>query len=333
MKSREFAKLIEKHLNEECSPEEEYLIEEYLNFLQLKNGYSADADKGDASDRENKIYLEIIKKMKREERDIIKKTVYSAVLLKIAASIAALLVIAYAVYNFTGSFKPQPELIAWKERVTVPGERAIITLGDNSKVTLNGDSRLKYPSRMNGKTREVYLEGEAFFEVQHDSSKPFLVHSGDITTTVLGTKFNVDAYNADKEISVSLVEGEVKISDNKETGAEDLIILKPEQQLVFDKNEEISRVEIFDQQKEIGWKDNILKFNNEPIEKVFKSLERTFGVKFELVLKEQEKPKITANFKNNSFTTIVEVIKKLTGLQCKYERENNEIKKVKFFKK
>jgi transmembrane sensor len=330
---KEISRLIEKYLDNECLPDEKYLLEKYLDSFQKEGAGWSDDLHGDKQQKEDKIYLDLIRRMKHEEKNIIVRAFYSSALVKVAASVAVLFIIAAGIYFFTGKTEPKADVIAWTERTTVPGEKAIITLNDNSKIVLNAASKIKYPARFAGNKREIYLEGEAFFEVSHDSTKPFLVHTANITTTVLGTKFNVNAYSNDNEISVSLVEGKVKISDQKKTGAEDLIILNPAQRLVYDKEKEISEVANFDQQQETGWKDNILKFNNEPLEKVFTVLERTFGVKFELALKGQAKPKITANFKNESVATITEVLKKLTGLQAKIERENNEIKRIKFYKK
>lgn len=329
MNKNEVTKLIEKYINDECLPDEKYLLEKYLDSLQKTDAGWDEKLHGDKQLKEDKIYLDIIRSMKHEEKNIITRAFYSSALIKVAASIIVMFVVAAGIYFLT---QPKPEVITWTERITVPGERAIITLNDDSKIILNAASKINYPVRFGESKREVYLEGEAFFEASHDSSKPFLVHSSNITTVVLGTKFNVNAYKSDDKISVSLVEGEVKISNQKEAGIEDLVILKPAQQLVYDKNKEISRVENFDQQKEVGWKDNILKFNNEPLDKVLSVLERTFGVKFEILLKGQIKPKITANFKNESVATITEVLKKLTGLQCKIERVNNQIRKVKFYK-
>lgn len=223
--------------------------------------------------------------------------------------------------------------ITWNEKSTVMGEKFVIALSEGTKITLNADSKLKYPIRFNNNSREVYLEGEAYFEVKHDSGRPFIVHSGKISTTVLGTKFNVNAFPEEKRITVSLVEGKVKVSKEKEGNAEGIVELQPKQQLVYNKQMEISKVEEFDQQETTGWKDNKLIFRKESFVNVLVKLERAYGVRFELADKSFSSKKITANFQNESLWTVSETLRKLTGLQYKSIKENNETKKIIFYKK
>jgi transmembrane sensor len=322
-----------KHYKDEYLPNGQYLLDKYLASFP-KEGLEWDENlHGEKHLEKDKIYLNIKRKIRFEEKNIILRAFYSSALVKAAALVIAMFVLGAGIYLLVRTPVQVPAVIAWNERTTLPGEKAIITLNDNSKIILNAASKLKYPLRFTGNSREIYLEGEAFFEVSHDSSKPFIVHSSNITTTVLGTKFNINAYKPENEISVSLLEGKVKVSNQKMTGAEDIMLLKPAQQLIYNKSNEISEVVNFDVQKETGWKDNILKFKNEPLDKVFVVLERAFGVKFELDMKGQAKPKISATFKNDSIQTILTVLKNLTDLQYKIERENNVIKKVKFYKK
>ena len=177
------------------------------------------------------------------------------------------------------------------------------------------------------------MEGEAYFEVTHDVIKPFIVHSGNISTTDLGTKFDVSAFPNEETIIVSLEEGKVEVSTNKSGTQKEDIILSPSQQLIYNKEKAISKIEQFDLEKTIGWKDNILVFDNEPLSKVLIPLERYFGVKFEIADQSLANRTIKANFKNNSFWTVTEVLKKATGLTYKTIQENNELKKIIFYEK
>jgi len=104
------------------------------------------------------------------------------------------------------------------------------------------------------------------------------------------------------------------------------------QQLIYNKENETNKVKSFEEQSAVGWKDNILVFDNEPLEKVLIKLQRTFGVQFELTDKSFNSKKIKGNFKNASLWTITEVIKKATGLKYKSIKENNETKKIVFYK-
>jgi len=333
MNKQEFEKLVDKYLKKECLPDEEILLEKYLDSFQNNNTNWDENELGDKQIIEDRIYSELIEKIKNKDRNTIQKILYSPYFVRIAASIILFITLTTGVLFISGVFNKKQLAVAWNEKSTKIGEKFIVTLMDGTNITLNADSKLKYPMRFGEDSREVYLEGEAYFEVAHDSSKRFIVHSGEITTTVLGTRFNINAFQNEKEIIVSLLEGSVKVSTNDLISKKGDIILSPAQQLVYDKNDETSKVKTFDEQTAAGWKDNVLIFDNEPLEKVLIKLQRTFGVQFELADKSYNNKRIKGNFKNASFWTVAEVIKKATGLQYKTIKENNELKKVVFYKK
>jgi transmembrane sensor len=249
-----------------------------------------------------------------------------------AAAIVFISVTALGIY-YSGILTKKSEPVNWVAKSTMMGEKAIITLIDNTQITLNAGTSIKYPANFTDKKREIYLEGEAYFEVQHDSSRPFIIHTRNLSTTVLGTKFDISAFPDQKQISVSLVEGSVKVTDENSGTDNNVFILKPKEKLVFNEEIEVGNIERFDIQETIGWKDNLLKFTNEPLVNVFKQLERKFGIKFEVANKLNEKRVITANFHNETLWTVTEVLKKITGLQYKTIKENNETKKIIFYKK
>ena len=101
-------------------------------------------------------------------------------------------------------------------QVVVPfGKKSSIELADGTKVWLNAGSRMAFPDRFTGSRREIFLEGEAFFNVTPDKSMPFYVKTKEVVIRVLGTKFNVSAYEADNEVVTVLVEGTVSMRENK----------------------------------------------------------------------------------------------------------------------
>jgi ferric-dicitrate binding protein FerR (iron transport regulator) len=104
-----------------------------------------------------------------------------------------------------------------------------LTLPDGSTVVLQAGSTLDYPAAFNGSTREVSLSGEAYFDIQHDTAKPFIIHTGSVSTTVLGTAFNIKAYAGQQNIVVSVTRGKVKVEDQHKL----LAILTPDQQLDY----------------------------------------------------------------------------------------------------
>ena len=248
----------------------------------------------------------------------------------IAASIALLIILSvYAIY-FTGLFD-KPEKIKWNEKITKLGQKSIITLLDGTHITLNAGSKLRYPATFGKATREVRLEGEAYFEVAHNPQKPFVVKTGAVVTTVLGTKFNVKAYPSESNIKVALLEGKVKVTKNEKNNNDEIYLL-PKQQMVYNRKTKRESVLEFDSRKVIGWTKNLLVFENDELKDVLVILERAFGIKLEIQNKNALKKQISANFEDESFWGIIEVIKYLTDLQTKTIVENNELKKVIFYK-
>jgi len=157
---------------------------------------------------------------------------------KIAASIVLLLGLSasiYLVWN-TPAVTQESSLVSFVNTTDVV---RFVTLEDGSKISLQPNSELKYPLHFSESTREVSLSGEAFFEIAHDVNHPFIVHARDIKATVLGTSFNISAYETDKEVSVkvrtgkvSVVKEEMEISQSTPTSKE--IFLTPNQQVVYD---------------------------------------------------------------------------------------------------
>lgn len=347
MNSEKFLELTTKYLSNEATDSErdelDYLLKqsEYANqFRRIKKEWNKQVEPEEYGQFKTlngleKLNLKIAKYdssyYPQKDRFPLVQFVNRNIFAKTAISIALVLIFSLIGLYYFGVFNGKSITIVWNEKVTQLGEKSILTFLDGTKITLNAASKIKYKSNSKEKTREVYLEGEAYFDVAKDPTRPFIVHSGNISTTVLGTSFDVYAYPGEDEIKISLVEGSVKVSKSSSERKEDIVILNPEQQLTYSKDEEISRVRKFDEQEATGWKDNVLKFTNEPLNKALIKLERFYGVKFELTKKSAANIKITANFKGDSFHTVAEVIKRLTGLKYKTITEKNEIKKVIFY--
>jgi transmembrane sensor len=253
---------------------------------------------------------------------------------KAAASIAFLVAVSSAVLYLTGVFTLKHPESEWLIKTTGMGEKSVISLKDGSKITLNGGSKLRYPEVIGSTgSRDVYLEGEAYFEINHNDSKPFQVHTGEITTTDAGTKFDISAFGGENKISVSLVEGKVKISANDPSAEIKNLDLAPSHQLVYNSKEKRGTVEVFDQESVSGWTKNILIFRKRALSEVMISLERAYGIKFVLADSATGKIKITANFRNDSYKTISEAIKKTTGLDYQMTGEGTGVRSIVFSRK
>ena len=155
------------------------------------------------------------------------------------------------------------------------GKRLTLILADSSRVYLNSESTLRFPSHFpdTGK-RELFLTGEGFFEVTKDPNRPFHVNAESLDVEVLGTRFNVNAYTNYENITTTLVEGSVKISH-----AEEEVVLVPGEAGAFVKSDAALLVEQVNVANNIAWIENRLLFIDEPFETIMHKIERGYGVK------------------------------------------------------
>lgn len=155
---------------------------------------------------------------------------------------------------------------------TNKGEEIQIMLPDQSKVWINASSKITFDSGFGTNTyRNVHLEGEAYFEVAHDSKRPFRVHAKESTIEVLGTSFNVNAYGADAQTATTLLQGSVRLHRQ---------VLSPGQQAVYDgENMRIGEVDTDDF---VAWKNGFFNFNGVGLPKIIAQLENWYNIEFEL---------------------------------------------------
>ncbi|QHS62258.1 FecR family protein [Chitinophaga agri] len=167
----------------------------------------------------------------------------------------------------------QSSAIEWNTLTVPPKTDYRIELSDGTEVHLNASSTLRFPFIFPGKTREVYLEGEAYFTVAHDPKHPFIVHTGTTSVIALGTTFNVNSYD-NNLITTSLVTGSVvtDVGDSLD------VTLKPGYEAIYKPGERF-RVKRFDENVTLGWRDGIFRFHNKPLEEIVPVLKRWFGLK------------------------------------------------------
>lgn len=162
------------------------------------------------------------------------------------------------------------------------GKRSYLLLSDGTKVWINSGSRLVYAPQFTGDTREVFLEGEAYFEVAKDASKPFYVRTDAFTINVLGTKFNVKAYKDDKEYTTVLVEGKVSMKVQDQFFPKD-VILAPNQKLTLVKGQDdFQRSNVDETGFYTNWIYGYLEFKNANLSDVLKSIQRYYNIDIEL---------------------------------------------------
>lgn len=163
--------------------------------------------------------------------------------------------------------------------ITVPaGQRVDVVLPDGTKVCMNALSELKYPGFFVGKYRRVQLRGEAFFDVTHDSDRPFVVETYACNVEVLGTKFDVEAHPEWDEFTTSLVEGRVRVTDRENSVQK--VELTPTQR-VSRRNGQLV-VDRIPSHEQFQWREGLIAFRDASFTELIGEFEKYFGVKIEI---------------------------------------------------
>ncbi|MGN6399325.1 MAG: FecR family protein [Flavisolibacter sp.] len=156
---------------------------------------------------------------------------------------------------------------------TPRGGQYQVILDDGTKVWLNAESSLRFPTVFAGGERKVELSGEGYFEVAHDAAMPFVVKRAGTEVTVLGTHFNIMAYEDEPTLKVSLLQGSVKVSKDGKTQ-----MLKPGQQALIDgRSSKIFLAEEVDMDHVVSWKNGLFDFDNDPLPVVMRQLSRWYN--------------------------------------------------------
>lgn len=168
----------------------------------------------------------------------------------------------------------QKETVFHTIEVPVGGEYNL-RLSDGSRVWLNSATTMRYPVTFSGNVREVYVQGEAFFEVSKDVNRPFLVHSGAVEVKVLGTEFNFSAYPEDPHCVTTLKSGQVELSYGSRQ-----VKLLPGRQAVLTKEDSTLAVKEVDPSLYMAWIKGVFEFENLSLQRIGVQLARWYGVKF-----------------------------------------------------
>jgi transmembrane sensor len=278
-----FKDLLDKYLRGECSEDEKRLVEDWYDGIPV-NKISID------DEIETKIWSNISSKSGLSTPS--KKFLY----LKIAASLLLLLSIAIVLYvqrkpvetaRLQSLAKEDPAVEELNDYTYNDSKDARkIKLEDGSVITLQPKSRLSYPKHFTSKERVVSLNGEAFFDIRRDESRPFYVYSKEVVTKVLGTSFNIKARDTDKEIIVSVKTGKVSVYTNPKGNATQQassVVLVPNQKAVYKRDEIVVTKELVDKPEIVLESPTLFKmqYDGANIAEIFTVIEENYGVEIE----------------------------------------------------
>ncbi|MDN5212736.1 DUF4974 domain-containing protein [Fulvivirgaceae bacterium BMA12] len=228
--------------------------------------------------------------------------------LRVAAVIIILEIVAFAAYHYLGNAQ-ETTAPAYTVKTTLDGQKYTLFLKDGSKVILNSNSSLRYSDDYGETSRDLILEGEAFFEVAENPEKPFRVTANNITTVALGTSFNIMANPQTNMFRASLATGKVKIWHEDEKDSAHLLV--PGEELVFAGEQEGFNKTLFDFKERLSWKDGIIYFHESDLFEAVEVLEKWYGVEFEVLNPEKadtDYNNINGEFKNESLSNVLKVM-------------------------
>ncbi|MEB2778517.1 FecR family protein [Algoriphagus sp. D3-2-R+10] len=227
----------------------------------------------------NDDYIEIFENIIKAEKEVNDAELsvqqpgkwYSFFSVRRVAAILLVCFFSWAIYENKNFSEQSDGEIEWISKRADSGKKILVGLSDGTKVYLNSNSEIKYPSSFSDTLRAVYLKGEAYFEVEKEM-RPFVVELGEAKVEVLGTSFNVN-HSLENRLTVALVSGKVKVNDY----AGNQVMLAPSEMLVMDETGKFFKSP-FDSLEITGWKDNNLIFRNNDFPSVKRKLETWYGI-------------------------------------------------------
>ena len=297
-----FRKLLKKFLAGTSLHKEEEVLDHFFNAMQ-HNGISSEEVRHDLALR-NRI-LEGIQRKRSAHRQY-------RFGVRLAASVVGILVTASVFYLAFHS--GTPDLIVVQ---TERGQQMEVWLPDSSKVILNADSKLSYQQEFTAATRNITLEGEAYFEVTHDDQKPFIVSTRTLTTRVLGTRFSVTGY-ANEEAAVTVVAGKVKVMDTRQR----FVYLTANERVMEDFSGRGLFKHYVDADKYISWTTGKVFFDQLDMQQVISILNKRYDAHLRLPSADYDKTcTLSGNFSGATLDHVLESIAFIYDI--KYERDPN----------
>ena len=230
-------------------------------------------------------------------------------LVKYMAAAVLIIAMGIGIYYYT---KPASTPVVKQTQPPTPARHRYIKLPDGSTVLLNTGSELTYPNSF-GNTREVHLTGEAYFDIHHNASKPFIVYAGNTRTVVLGTAFDIKAFTGQQNVIVTVTRGKVRVEKDKETVG----ILTPNEQLtVFNDNSSFKKATV-NTTEAIAWKQDDILFDDVPLQEAIQQLEERFGCTIILSNKALGNCRISASFLHNeTLQEVIQVIARINRMEA-----------------
>ena len=348
MDNQLFLMLVARKLSGEATDED---INELANFLRddvykqkfdlLKGHWESKNNLKHSSASALEVVMSRIKERENQTRtentEVVfrEKSAISKFIVAFSKIAAILFLIAGGVYIMIQNTKPVvsratvvAKEINWQSKQTLKGSKLTFILSDGTKIILNADSKIRFPETFSGNSREVYLIGEAFFDVAHNALMPFIIHTDKMNIKVLGTQFNVKSYPKDPVYETTLIKGSVEVTLNERPS--DRIILKPKEKLIVT-NLHSAKSTSFDRAAprhseltltnlhyisqtdssvvETSWVNNKIVFQDQSFESLAVDLERKYDVTIQFSNNAIKKYRFTGIFEKETIKEVLDALK------------------------
>lgn len=279
-------------------------------------------------------YYQTLYTEERKSTNLEKKRVLRRIISVAAAAVVIAFFIGFFTQNVLLHDVESTGNVMLSEVVVPLGSTTTLSLPDGSHVTLNAGTRLRYDPGAFADTRLVRLEGEAYFDVDHDAGSQFIVRTSEIDVKVYGTTFNVKAYAEESKITTTLVSGKVALESHAEGSSRQTVFLSPSQNAVYTKTDDAG-IGIQDLAKQMkietgvnpiyytSWKDKRWVIGGETLEELAVKLERKFNVHFVFENEAVKKYKFSGPFVEETFEQVMDIVE--AALPIKYHVQNNTV--------
>ena len=315
--------LFEQYLENKCSHKE---LEEFFKYIRkaehdeqlrqhIRNVY-ASIQKNSSSltcvDENGQLILNEPNWLKPEPRMVKFKKYFTK--LAVAASIVGMVCTLWLVLKPSPASKKTATVSALTKKTTDRSESKFLLLQDGTRVWLNAASSLEFPDEFHTKAREVYLSGEAYFGVEHADKIPFIIHTGNVSTTVLGTAFNIKAYPGQKNIVVSVSRGKVKVSRENEPV---ITLINGQQVKVEDQGTGVVE-KVVSVSGIAAWQQGNIEYDDETFQDIIADMERIYNTTIHLQNNSIRGLKVSTSFKKEiGVEQALQVLSKLTDTDLK----------------
>lgn len=315
-----FVQILNKYLKGTASEEEHNFLLSYYELFSEESEVMASFTEAERARLKEDLGNEIWSQIEKRENRVYRTMKISKIWYR--ASVAAIILLVLSTGLYFLNTEPQTErnnLVKKQERK----EHTFVRLPDGTTVIVSAGSKLNYPSSFDGlKKREVYLEGQAYFDVKHNAQKPFIIHTGGVATTVLGTAFNIQAWPTDKDVTVTVTRGKVKVDEQDKT----LGVITPNQQITFDKENKDVVLRNVNADQLLDWKDQDLLLNNVTVGEASDLLQTRFKVKITITDDQFRNSRFTTTFqKEESLEQVLTSICEFNNATYTYNKDKAEV--------